>query len=460
MSAPVKSRREEFRELMRLAIPIAIAQGGQSLMGLVDTLVVGRAGTSALAAVGLANSLFFAVSGLGMGLMMGFDPLLSQAFGAKNATRARALLWQGGWLALFAGLLMAALVVVVPEVLPFFGYIRAELTETRSYLYWRAPSMVPMLAFLTVRGYLQSAGSTRPLVVATVVANIFNLGADILLVFGGGVLPEGFGPLRDIPAMGASGAALATLLCTFIQLAIILYAVKDLGPAGARPVRRPVWADLRQATRVGLPIGLHLAAEIGVFALAGVLAFKLGQASMGAHQIALSFGSLSFTIAVGIGNAGSVRVGWAVGARNTPQARMSGFIAFAGGAGFMALSALVFALFPGPLSRLAGASEEMVPLLVPLLMVCAVFQVFDGIQGVGAGVLRGAGETRFTFVANMVGHYVIGLPLSLLLGFGLKQGIIGIWWGLCAGLIAVAVALLWRFHRLSAGTLRPLEAEV
>jgi MATE family multidrug resistance protein len=137
---------------------------------------------------------------------------------------------------------------------------------------------------------------------------------------------------------------------------------------------------------------------------------------------------------------------------------MSGFVAFAGGAGFMALSALVFAIFPHTLSQLAGASDDVVPLLVPLLMVSAVFQVFDGVQGVGAGVLRGAGETRFTFVANMVGHYAIGLPLSLMLGFGLKLGIVGIWWGLCAGLIAVALALLWRFHRLSAGTLRPLEA--
>jgi MATE family multidrug resistance protein len=133
-------------------------------------------------------------------------------------------------------------------------------------------------------------------------------------------------------------------------------------------------------------------------------------------------------------------------------------MAFAGGAGFMTLSALVFALFPLPLAKLAGASPEVVPLVVPLLIVSAVFQVFDGVQGVGAGVLRGAGETRFTFIANMVGHYGIGLPLSLLLGFGLKQGIVGIWWGLCAGLVSVAVALLWRFHRMSAGTLRPLEA--
>ncbi|MDY7230044.1 MATE family efflux transporter [Hyalangium rubrum] len=458
MSTVVKSPREEFRELLRLAIPIAIAQGGQALMGLVDTLVVARAGTSALAAVGLANALFFAVSGFGMGLMMGFDPLMSQAFGARNSSRARALLWQGGWMSLFAGVVLAGGLLALPSLLPFVGYAEADLTDTRAYLLWRAPSLVPMLAFLMVRSYLQSAASTRALVVATVVANVFNLGADILLVFGGGILPEGFGPLRRIPAMGAEGAALATLLCTLLQLGIILSAVRSISFTGGLPVRRPVGADLKQAARVGIPIGAHLTAEIGVFALAAALAFRLGPASMGAHQIAISYASLSFTIALGIGSAGSVRVGWAVGAHNTPQARLSGFIAFAGGAGFMALSALVFALFPRTLADLAGAQPDVVPLVVPLLIVSSVFQVFDGVQGVGAGVLRGAGETRFTFLANMVGHYGIGLPLSLALGFGLNQGIVGIWWGLCGGLISVALALLWRFHRLSAGTLRPLEA--
>jgi MATE family multidrug resistance protein len=458
MSAPVKSPREEFRELVKLAIPIAIAQGGQALMGLVDTLVVARAGTEALAAVGLANALFFGISGFGIGLMMGFDPLLSQAFGAKNSSRPRALLWQGGWMALFAGGGLGAVLLVLPSLLPLVGYPEADLGQTRAYLLWRAPSLIPMLAFLMVRSYLQSAASTRALVVATVVANVFNLFADIYFVFGGEVLPEAFGPLRRFPAMGVEGAALATLLCTLLQLAIILAAVRSIPYSGPPPGRRPVSADLVQAAKVGIPIGAHLAAEIGVFALAGAMAFRLGPGSMGAHQIVISYASLSFTIALGIGNAGSVRVGWAVGARNSPQARLSGFMAFAGGAGFMALSALMFVLFPGQLARLAGAQPDVVPLVIPLLIISAVFQVFDGVQGVGAGVLRGAGDTRFTFAANMVGHYAIGLPLSLLLGFGLKLGIVGIWWGLCAGLISVAVALLWRFHRLSAGTLRPLEA--
>lgn len=458
-SAPLPNRREELRALWKLALPVAIAQAGQSFMSIVDTAVVSRAGTEPLAAMGVATAIYFAISSFAIGLMMGMDPLMSQAFGARNATRARALLWQGGYLALLAGGVLAVpLVAVVPRVLPLFGVGAGELSLVRDYLDWRAPSLPLMLLFINTRSYLQAAALTRPLVVATVVANVFNLGADILFVFGGEVLPAWCGPLRQFPALGVKGSALATLLCCALQWGIIAWAVRRIPVPGGLPSVRPVRADLLQALRVGAPIGLHIAAEVGVFSLAGLLARRLGPESMSAHQIALSYGSLSFTVALGIGNAGSVRVGWAVGARNTPLARLSGLMAFASGAGFMTLCALMFAVFPEPLARLMGTPPEVMPLLVPVLMVCAVFQISDGIQGVGAGVLRGAGETRFTFLANMVGHYLLGLPVALLLGFGMKLGVVGIWWGLCAGLTAVALALFWRFERQSAGTLQPLEA--
>ncbi len=450
---------QELRSLLRLAIPIAIAQAGQALMGFVDTVVVGRAGTSALAAVGLANMLFFAVSGFGMGMMAGLDPLVSQAFGARLPGRARALLWQGGYLAVGLGVLLALPILVAPALLPLFGVAPAELGQVREYLLFRAPSLPLVFLYFSTRSYLQSAAITRPLVIAVVVANVFNLGADILFVFGGEVLPAWAGPLRLIPAMGAKGAAIATTLCCIVQWAVVALAVR-LVPApvqeNGRPRRRLHLPDLRQAVRVGLPIGLHIGAEIGVFALAGLLSARFGPASVSAHQIAISFASLTFTVAMGIGNAGSVRVGWAVGAHDSAQARQSGFVAFGAGAAFMALSGLFFALFPEPLARFAGAPPDVLQLAVPLLMISAVFQLSDGVQGVGAGVLRGAGEAHFTFLANMVGHYAIGLPVALLLGYALGYGVVGIWWGLCAGLTAVALALVWRFHRISAGTIRPL----
>lgn len=455
-SPPARGIRGELRALLALAIPLCIAQAGQSLMSVTDTFIVGRAGTSALAAVGLSHALFFAVSSFGMGLMMGVDPLVSQAIGAGNPRRARGVLWQGVWLSAFVGVVLWAVLITVPSGLPWVGVAEEQIVQVRAFLHFRAPSLPLMLIFLTVRAYLQAIGTARPLVVAAVLANIINVMLVPLFVFGGAGLPAWAGPLTRVPAMGAAGAALSTLLCTVLEVLIVARAVQAI-PVPGTPSRKPVKADQLRAFRVGLPIGLHIAAEVGVFALAGVLAAKLGPVSMGAHQIALSFASLTFTMALGIGNAGSVRVGWAVGAHDTPQARRSGLMAFALGAVVMSLGGLVFALFPQGLAKLAGAPPDVLPLLLPLLMVSAIFQIFDGVQGVGAGVLRGAGQTRFTFVANIVGHYAVGLPLTLLLGFHLGMGVLGIWWGLCAGLITVAVAVLWRFWHVSAGTLRPLE---
>ncbi|NOK10480.1 MATE family efflux transporter [Corallococcus exercitus] len=455
-SPPARGIRGELRALLNLAIPLCIAQAGQSLMSVTDTFIVGRAGTSALAAVGLSHALFFAVSSFGMGLMMGVDPLVSQAIGAGSPRRARDVLWQGVWLSAFVGVVLWAVLITAPAGLPWVGVAEEQIVQVRAFLHFRAPSLPLMLIFLTVRAYLQAIGMPRPLVVSAVLANVLNVMLVPLFVFGGASLPEWAGPLTHVPAMGAAGAALSTLLCTAMEVLIVARAVQAI-PVPGTPSRKPVKADQLRAFRVGLPIGLHIAAEVGVFALAGVLAAKLGTVSVSAHQIALSFASLTFTMALGIGNAGSVRVGWAVGAHDTPQARRSGLMAFALGAVVMSLGGLVFALFPRGLAKLAGAPEEVLPLLLPLLMVSAIFQVFDGVQGVGAGVLRGAGQTRFTFVANIVGHYAVGLPLTLLLGFHLGMGVLGIWWGLCAGLITVAAAVLWRFWRVSAGTLRPLE---
>jgi MATE family multidrug resistance protein len=149
-------------------------------------------------------------------------------------------------------------------------------------------------------------------------------------------------------------------------------------------------------------------------------------------------------------------VGLAVGARDTPGARRAGLLAFGAGAAFMGCAALTYLLFPGPIVATMTNAPAIAALAVPLFRVAAVFQVSDGVQGVGAGVLRGAGDSRFTFTANVVGHYLIGLPLALLLGFGLGWGVVGIWWGLAAGLTAVAVALVWRFLRVSGREILPL----
>jgi MATE family multidrug resistance protein len=444
----------EARELIRLAAPISFASAGWALMGLVDTAVVGRAGAAVQAGVGLGNALYFALSCFGIGVMMGIEPLIAQAIGAGDEAKARRFYWQGLWLGLLTSAALAVPLALLPLVLKPLN-VDAEVSRAAAgYLWWRLPSLVPHLLFFVARGYLQAVGRTRSLVLMTVVANVLNLGLDLLLVFGGASLPAWTGPLRAFPAMGAAGAALATSICCFVELAIVAWAVRGVKVAGFS--RAPVRTDLLQSARVGTPIGLQLMAEVGVFSLAGVLAGRLGKESLAAHSIALNLASITFCAAIGFGSAGTVRVGKAIGALDTPAARRAGMLAIGGGAAFMAMAALMFWLVPQPLAALMTGEPEVARLAIALFGVTAVFQISDGIQGVSAGVLRGAGDTRITFVANLLGHYAVGLPVGILLSHGLGWGVIGLWWGLCAGLSGVAALLCWRFWRLTSREVKPL----
>jgi len=201
---------------------------------------------------------------------------------------------------------------------------------------------------------------------------------------------------------------------------------------------------------------MQMGAEVGIFALVALLAGRLGQQQLAAHQLTISLASFTFTVALGIGAAGSVRVGRAIGARDAAGTRRAGLVAIAAGAGIMSLFGLAFWLFPGPLASILSDVPEVLAASIPLLAVAAVFQISDGVQAVAAGVLRGAADTRFAFVANVCGHWLIGFPVALFLGFHLKMGIPGLWWGLCAGLTAVAILLLLRFLRLSSRPIEPV----
>jgi MATE family multidrug resistance protein len=436
-------KQRELGPLLKLAAPIAFTQAGYALMGLIDTAVVGRLGAAPLGAVGLANGLYFAICVIGIGATLGLDPLFAQALGANDEKRAQQLIWQGLWVTVLVTLALAPFVVLETLLIEPAGIAPEVARDARLFILLRLPGLWPNLAFAALRSYLQAKQRTRALVISTLVANVANLLLDIVLVYG----KLGF------PALGAPGSALATSICSLLQFGILAL---DAHPV--RGISRKLhWPDLRKALRVGIPVGFQLGAEVGVFALVGVLAGRLGAIPLAAHQVAISLASFTFCAAVGIGMAGTVRVGRAVGAGDTPGARHAGLTAFGGGVAIMAMAAVIFWLAPGPVARILTDRDDVLRASVPLLGVCAVFQLSDGVQGVGSGVLRGVGDTRYTFVANVIGHYLVGLPIAVLLGLRLGWGVIGLWWGLCAGLTAVAVALLWRFVRLSSREIRPLE---
>jgi MATE family multidrug resistance protein len=440
--------RTELRTLLRLAGPLAAAQAGTQIMTLVDLAVIGRLGASQLGAAGLGNALFFTISILGMGTVFGVDPMISQAFGAGDAVRARHVLWQGIWLALGVTVVLTIPLLFTPMLLPLFDVSQPLRPMAIQFLLVRTAGLAPMLLFLVLRAYLQAQHITRPMVVAMLIGNVFNFVSDVILVFGWGPFPR----------MGVAGAALSTDLGAILQLAIVAWTVKSihLPPHHAGALHHPRWQEIRQALRIGLPIGVQLAAELGIFALVGLLAGHLGAIHLAAHQLVLAFISFTFTISVGVASAGSVRVGLAVGARDQPRTRTAGLAAIAGGTGVMIVGAAIFALFPRGLARLLTDQEVVIAAAVPIFLIAAVFQLSDGLQAISAGILRGAGDTTFPLAANLVGHWLIGLPVALYLGFHRNMGIVGLWWGLCAGLTAVAILLLFRFNRLSKKAIAPI----
>lgn len=418
----------ELRELWKLALPLALAQAGQASMGMVDTAVLGRLSAAAQAGAGLGNSLTFTFSFFGMGVMFALDPLVSQAVGAGNYARARNHYWQGVWLALITSVVVMVPIAVIPFFLERFGVTPTVAAGAREYMWWRLPGVAGLMLFVGARSYLTGVGRVAATFWAMVFANVANLALDVGFVFGLG--------------WGVAGAAMATVICTWLQFGAL---VLVLGPAPEGVRRRFDRAELTQTLRLGVPIGLHFIAESGVFSLAGVFSGQLGETSGAAHQVALNWASLTFCVAAGIGSAASTRVGWSIGRRDTGSARRAGLVAFGSAVAFMAFAALLFVVFPRAMAEAMSDDASVIGTVVSLFFVVAVFQVSDGVQAVGAGALRGTGDTTFTFWANMVGHWLIGLPVAWWLGVRGTFGIVGVWWGLSVGLTVVAVALVIRF---------------
>ncbi len=437
------SKSSELSALWKLALPLALAQAGQALMGLVDTAVLGRLSAAAQAGAGLGNSLVFTCSFFGMGVMMALDPLVSQAVGRGDLTRARTHYWQGVWLSLLTSVVVMLPVALIPFLLEPFGVAPNVAESAREYMWWRLPGIAGLMLFVTARSYLTGVGKVAITFWAMVVANVANLGLDVVLVFG-------FGP---IPALGVMGAATATVVCTWLQFGILLFGFGKT-PEGTH--RRFDSVEVLRAARLGAPIGLHFIAESGVFSLAGLLSGRLGETAAAAHQVALNWASITFCVASGIGAAAGTRVGWAIGRGDRLAARRAGLTAFGSVALFMALASLVFLAFPHAMAGAMSTDPGVIERVIALFVVVAVFQISDGVQAVGAGALRGTGDTTFTFWANMVGHWCIGLPVAYLLGVRGSYGVVGLWWGLSAGLTAVAIALVVRFNRTTRGSIARL----
>lgn len=445
---PAASLGAEIRATTALAVPLALTQLGQIAINTTDVLFLGRLGAESLAAATLAIALFHVLLVTCIGVAMATAPLVAQALGARQPRRARRVVRQGLWVTAAVTLPAVALLWFTDEILVGIGQdprLAARAEQFMHALCWALPFGV---ALIVMRNFVTAFERTLPIMVTMGLGVLVNALLNWLLVFG----HWGF------PRLEMVGSGLAS---TIVNLA--MFAGLATYAAQVRPFRRyavlnrfwrPDWAIFREILKVGLPIGGMLLMEVGLFAGAAFLMGWIGSAEVAAHQIAIQIASTSFMVPLGISMAATVRVGLAVGAGDLAAARRAGFVACALGTAFMAGCALLFWLTPDALAGLflsAGdpAAPPVLALAATFLMMAAVFQLADGLQVIGAGSLRGLGDTRLPMLFAAFGYWAVGFPACMAIGFGLGWGGVGIWAGLALALLVVATLMVGRFHRLT-----------
>jgi MATE family, multidrug efflux pump len=437
------SLRQEFVPTLRLALPLVFAELGWMSMGIVDTLMVGRLPDSAIAigATGLGQTLYNTLAIFGAGLLLGLDTFVAQAYGREDLRDAKRSLVNGLFLAAVLTPPLMLTILSWPFLLRQFS-ISPELVEPmRPFLRAVNWGTLPLLGYFALRRYLQAVNVVRPITFALVSANLVNAFGNWALIYG----HLGF------PAMGITGSGWSTCIARcylLLVLAVTYFYVES--KRGAQGAAAGISIDLQrvwQLLRLGAPAAAQLLLEIGAFAVATAMCARLGPLPLAGHEIALNCAAFAFMVPLGISSAAAVRVGQELGRGDPAKARRAGWSAIVLGVGFMGSAALVFVSFPRTIARGFSPDPEVIGIGAALLLVAAVFEIFDGLQIVATGALRGAGDTRTAMLANLFAYWLIGLPVAYLLGFKLGWGARGVWMGLCVGLILIGTALLIAWHR-------------
>lgn len=453
-SAP---RRSDFRLTLRLALPLIMAEVGWMSMGVVDTIMVGRLPNSAVAigATGLGQSLYHAIAIVGGGLLLGMDTFVAQAYGREDLHDARSTLLNGLFLALVLTPILMLAVSCWPPLMRRFGISPELVGPMRPFLMALNWGTLPLLGYFALRRYLQAVNVAVPIMFALISANLVNAVGDWALIYG----HLGF------QAEGITGSGWSTCIARtymMLVLAITLLAVERRRwshrvPRHSHRIRleaAKIWALLK----LGSPAAGQILVEVGAFSGATALCAKLGPVPLSGHEIALNCAAFTFMVPYGISSAAAVRVGQQLG-RNDPEgARRAGWSGISLGVAFMACAGVVFASMPKIIARAFSPDPAVVHLGARLLLVAAAFQLFDGIQVVTTGALRGAGDTKTPMFANFIAYWLIGIPLGCVLCFRLGWGAVGIWIGLCTGLIIIGAALLTVWRRRDFRTLRRRQA--
>jgi MATE family multidrug resistance protein len=435
---------DELRATIALAVPVVLVQLGFMLMGVVDTLMVGRVSARVLAAVALGNLYYFNVTILATGSLMALDPIVAQAVGAGETESVARAMQRGLIIAMGFCLFCVLCIAPAPTVLTTLRQPHEIIGDASIYLRISLAGLAPYLVFVVLRQSLQAMHRVAPIVWTVIVANLSNAAFNWIFVYGH----------LGSPAMGAAGSAIATAISRWLMLLLLLaWAWRDLRPL-MLPVRAGVssWPALSQMLRIGLPIGAQQGLEAAAFGAIGLLMGVLGTVEMAAHQVAITLAAFTFMVPLGVGSATAVRVGRAIGASDMPRARAAIRAAYLCGVGFMAITAIAFIWLPHVLAAAFTPDVRVIALASTLIPIAGAFQLFDGGQAVGAGVLRGAGDTKAPLVTMLASYWLVGVPVSAYLGFRTSLGAAGLWWGFVVSLAGVAIFLFLRIRVVFAQT--------
>jgi MATE family multidrug resistance protein len=457
-SGPVSNdkrpQKGELRAVVRLSAPVALTQVGLMMTGVIDTLMVSRLGVAELAASALGNMWQWTFLSLGLGIVMGIDPLISQTHGRGDGPGTALALQRGVVLALAISVPLTIALFFTREGLVALGQDPALAELADRYNRYKTPTIACFLVYSALRQYLQGRGIMAPATWVMWLGNVLHVLLNWGLIFGR------FG----MPALGLEGAAIASSITTLALLLGLIVWVQGFG------LHREAWRrwdrasfslpGVLQAARLGVPVGAQFASEAWAFSIATLMAGRLGSEAVGAHQIVLNMAALTFMVPVGISQGTSVRVGNLVGRGDPFAMRRAAAAGMLLAATFMGVSAACFLFFRHELPRLFTSEPAILSIAASILPVAAAFQLADGAQVVAAGILRGLGRTDASAAANVLGFYVLGLPLAYVAAFVWQYGLVGIWCGLALGLLAVAVALLLRVLRTVRRPLAELTVDV
>ena len=435
--------REQVKTTFLLAYPVMLSQLGQVAVGVADSMMVGRLGALELAASSLANSIFFVILMFGIGISMGLTPLVSKSFG-KGKTHQISWLFSNSLLINFlTSLVLFGIVLLFSQNLSILNQPKEVEVLALPFLLIITASLLPLMVFQTFKQLVEGLSQTKQAMFITIAANLVNVFLNWLFIWGNWGFPE----------LGFLGAAWATLISRILMMvlmgAYVLYS-KRYADFGLRIFRfKPNWTLCKRVLKIGIPTGFQFIFEVSAFSAAAIMMGWIGVNALAGHQIALNLASISYMMATGLATAGMIRVSHYIGKEDYKGMREAGMVAFGMVATFMFVCALLFFLLRFFLPTLYIDDPQVISLAASLLVLAGLFQLSDGIQVVGLGVLRGLEDVKVPTIVTFLAYWGLGLPLGYLLAFKMGFAEKGIWIGLFIGLTLTAGMLLYRFNRLS-----------